>query len=413
MQTCLLCHKKPVNNLDEAATLRRERKMKICRVETFLLHVPVTSNHVADSLHEVSHWGVPGVVLCTDSGLQGYGYTGTHAHLPTDRLITDAIEYTYGPLLAGEDANDVHRLWRKLHHFPPAQWVGRAGILKMALAAVDIALWDLKAKASGLPLWRLLGGVRPQGIQAYNTDCGWLSVPTSELVDGCRKLTEEDGWLGLKIKIGHPDVRHDFERLRAVRRAVGPNIRLMVDANGVLDLPTALRYGDRLADYDISWFEEPLWYDDCRGHARLARAIRTPIALGEQIYSLDGFRQFIDAEAVHYVQPDAVRLGGISEWWQVADLALSHRLPVAPHAGDMVQVHLHLALAHPACSILEYIPWLRDSIEDSAAVRDGHFVPPQMPGAGTTLRADARERFGVSLKTASPSAANCAPVCTD
>ncbi len=368
--------------------------MRITKIETFLLHVPVTGRHISDSLHQITHWGVPGVMLYTDTGLTGYGYTGTHAHLPTDRLITGAIEHTYGPLLAGEEADNVLCLWRKLNRFPPAQWVGRAGILKMALAAVDIALWDLKAKAAHLPLWRLLGGAR-QSIPAYNTDCGWLSISTPELAGGCRKLVEEDGWSGLKIKIGHPDPECDFERLQAVRRAVGPGVRLMVDANGALDLPSAMRYGRRLAEYDVTWFEEPMWYDDCQGHADLARAIPTPVALGEQLYSIDAFRQFIGAGAVHYVQPDAVRLGGVSEWWQVADLALSCRLPVAPHAGDMVQVHWHLALAHPACTVLEYIPWLGECFEEPATVRDGQALPPEEPGAGTTLRADVWERFGV------------------
>jgi L-alanine-DL-glutamate epimerase-like enolase superfamily enzyme len=330
--------------------------------------------------------------------LKGYGYTGTHGHLPTDRLITDAIAYTYGPLLCGEDATGIDQLWRKLSGFPPAQWVGRAGVLKMAQAAVDVALWDLRAKAAGLPLWRVLGAGRPQGIEAYNTDCGWLSLPEQALVDGCRKCVEQDGWRGLKIKVGHPDPLCDIHRLCAVRKAIGPKVRLMVDANGAWDLSKALQYGPNLAEYDVTWLEEPLWYDDCAGHARLSRAIQTPIALGEQIYSLDGFRQFIAAGAVHYVQPDATRLGGITEWREVADLAFGHHLPVAPHAGDMVQVHLHLALAHPACTILEYIPWLRDCFEEPATVKDGQALAPSMPGAGTTLRADALRRFGIRVE---------------
>ena len=135
--------------------------MRICKLETFLLHVPVRGNGIGDSLHRVTHWGVPGIVLYTDTGLKGVGYTGTHAHLPTDRLIIDAMDYTYGPLLDGEEADDVLRLWQRLHRFSPALWVGSRGILKLALAAVDIALWDLKAKAVGLPFWRLLGGVHP------------------------------------------------------------------------------------------------------------------------------------------------------------------------------------------------------------------------------------------------------------
>jgi L-alanine-DL-glutamate epimerase-like enolase superfamily enzyme len=371
--------------------------MKITNVVPFLLHVPVTGNYISDSVHQVTHWGVPGVILETDSIWSGYGYTGTHAHLPTDLLITDAIRFTYGPLLMGQDPGDVLCLWRKLHSFPPAQWVGRAGILKLALAAVDVALWDLKAKAAGAPLWQLLGGARPDRIIAYNSNCGWLSIPDAELVDGCRRLVDDQGWRGIKIKIGSPDPWSDLARIKAVRSAVGPSVRLMVDANGAWDLPTAVRYGQRLADYDVAWFEEPLWYDDTEGHAHLARAIKTPVALGEQLYSVDAFRQFIGSGAVHYVQPDAVRLGGVTEWWQVADLALSHRLPVAPHAGDMVQIHAHLALAHPACTILEYIPWLRECFEEPVEVRDGDALAPRMPGAGTTLRRDARARFGVPL----------------
>ena len=373
--------------------------MKICKVEPFLLHVPVSHNHIADSVHRVTHWGVPGVVLHTDDGLCGYGYTGTHAHLATDRLILDAIERTYAPLLVGEEAGEILRLWHRLNGFPPAQWVGRAGVLKMALAAIDVALWDLKAKAAGLPLWRLLGAVRPQGIEAYNTDCGWLSLPKAELVDDCRRLAEEEGWRGLKVKVGSPDPALDLDRVEAVRRAVGAHVRLMVDANGAWDLPTAIRYGRRLADSDVTWLEEPLWYDDCQGHARLCQAISTPVALGEQLYSLDAFRQFVAAGAVHYAQPDATRLGGITEWWQVADLALASRLPVAPHAGDMAQVHFQLGLAHPACAVVEYIPWLRECFEEPVAVKDGLAVPAEMPGAGTTLRPDARERFGVRLET--------------
>jgi L-alanine-DL-glutamate epimerase-like enolase superfamily enzyme len=371
--------------------------MKISKVEPFLLHVPVTGNQIADSIHQVTHWGVPGVAVHTDSGLVGYGYTGTHAHLSTDRLITSAIESTYGPLLIGEETADIQRLWHKLHGFPPALWVGRAGILKLALAAVDVALWDLKAKAAGQPLWRLLGGMRPEGIEAYNTDCGWLSIPKAELVSGCRRAVEEQGWRAIKVKIGHPDPLCDLERLKAVREAVGPTIRVMVDVNGMWDLPRALQYGRRLAEHDIAWIEEPLWYDDVQGHARLAGGIATPIALGEQLYSVDAFRQFIDSHALHYAQPDAVRLGGITEWWQVADLALANRLPVAPHAGDMVQIHWHLALAHPACTILEYIPWLKECFEEPVQVLHGRAMAPEAPGASTTLRSDAKERFGVRL----------------
>ncbi len=371
--------------------------LKITAIEPFLLHVPVTGSHIADSMHRITHWGLAGVMLRTQSGLCGYGYTGTHAHLGSDLLITDCIARVYAPLLLGESIHQVQGLWSKLYHFPPSQWVGRAGITQLALAAVDIALWDLKAKAAGLPLWRLLGGNLPNGIPAYNTDGGWLNLSQQQLVDNCRRFVEEDGFPGVKIKVGKPNPSQDVERVEAVRRAIGNGIRLMVDANGRCSLPEALTLGRHFDDLGVAWFEEPLWYDDVEGHKRLAQSMRTPIALGEQLYSVDAFNAFTSAQAVHYLQPDATRLGGITEWWQVADLARAHRLPVAPHIGDMMQVHLHLALAHPSCTILEYIPWTRDCFIEPASVISGQFVPPMLPGAGTSLRKDAIEKFGVSL----------------
>jgi L-alanine-DL-glutamate epimerase-like enolase superfamily enzyme len=370
--------------------------VKIESVQTFILHVPVTRGAIEDSTHRLTHWGAPGVIIRTEDGLAGYGYTGTHAHRPLDKLITACIIETYGPLLIGEDVREGEYLWEKLGRYPPAQWVGRAGITHLALAAVDIALWDLRAKAAGLPLWKLLGGSAGSRIEAYNTDGGWLNWPLDRLVEDARRLVEEDGYRAVKIKVGHDDGWADLERLDAVREAIGPRVRLMVDANGRWDLPTAIEMGRQLADYDVYWLEEPLWYDDVEGHRRLSRRIATPIALGEQLYRLDDFRNFIDAGAVHFVQPDAVRLAGITEWWRVADLALAHRLPVVPHIGDMAQVHLHLAIAHPACRLLEYIPWMRDCFEEPAAVKEGHFAAPERPGAGTTLKAEALARYDVS-----------------
>lgn len=369
--------------------------MRITAIEPFILHVPVTGDGIADSTHTLSHWGVPGVVVRTDAGITGYGYTGTHAHLPSDRLISACIGETYAPLILGEDPREVRALWWRMNRFPAAQWVGRGGITHLAIAALDVALWDIKAKAAGQPLWQLLGGSASKRIAAYNTDYGWLSIPDSQLVAGMREAVAR-GYRGVKMKVGSDDWRTDARRVAAVRQAIGPGVALMVDGNGKWDLPTALRLAPALAEHDVRWFEEPIWYDDVEGHRRLADAISTPIALGEQLYLLDHFRAFITAGAVHYVQPDAVRLSGITEWWQVAELALAHRLPVVSHAGDMVQIHLHTAIAHPACDSMEYIPWLRPIFTEPAEVADGWYRPPQEPGAGTTLRPDALERFGVS-----------------
>ncbi|NUQ62932.1 MAG: mandelate racemase/muconate lactonizing enzyme family protein [Pirellulales bacterium] len=368
--------------------------MKITELRPFILHVPVTGSGIADSSHQVTDWGAVGALIDTDAGIRGCGYTGTHGHLPTDRLICDCIEHAYAPLLAGEDPRNVRALWSKLYHCPSIRWVGRAGITQMALAAIDVALWDIQAKAAGMPLWKLLGGGESKRLEAYNTDGGWLNWSLEQLVADAQTMVEE-GFRGIKIKVGSPDPNDDLRRIAAVREAIGPGVKLMVDGNGRWDLPTARNLGRKFCDFDIVWFEEPMWFDDVRGHRALARAIETPIALGEQLYSLDAFASFIEAGAVQYVQPDVTRLGGITPWLQVADLALAYRLPVVAHVADMMQIHQHLAFAHPASHLMEYIPWMRECFEEPATVRGSYFHLPQSPGAGTTLRPDALERFGV------------------
>src|SRR5580704_16182472 len=206
----------------------RPGNLKIRSLEPFILHVPVTSGSISDSTHTVTHWGVVGTRIVTDSGLIGFGFTGTHSHLPTDRLITSCIAESYAPLLIGEDASDGHRLWRKLAHFPAVRWVGRAGITQLALAAIDIALWDLRAKAAGLPLWRLLGGATKQKLEAYNTDIGWLSIPKDALVEKSLRAGEHDGVRRLRLKGGHAAPTIDIERIEALRKAVGPSVAIAV-----------------------------------------------------------------------------------------------------------------------------------------------------------------------------------------
>jgi L-alanine-DL-glutamate epimerase-like enolase superfamily enzyme len=371
--------------------------MKIASVEPFILHLPLTADSISDSTHSITHWGVVGARITTTDGLEGYGFTGTHAHLASDRLITACIRDCYAPLLLGEDAGDHQRLWTKLARHPALQWVGRAGITQLALAAVDVALWDLAAKKAGLPLWSYLGGARTERLEAYNTDFGWISFSKDALVAGSARAIEEEGFTRIKIKVGHDDPNIDIERLEAVRSRVGSHVRIAIDANGKWDLPTCQRFCNRARDLDIYWFEEPMWYDDVASHAALARNTSIPVALGEQLYSVDAFRSFIHAGAVHYVQPDVTRLGGITEYIQVADLALANRLPVVPHAGEMSQVHVHMSYWHPASTILEYIPWIKDHFREPAHVEGGVFRRPEQPGASTTPLPQSFERYGKAL----------------
>jgi L-alanine-DL-glutamate epimerase-like enolase superfamily enzyme len=367
--------------------------MRITAVEPFILHLPLTQSSISDSTHSITHWGVVGAKITTEDGLAGYGFTGTHAHLASDRLITACIRDSYAPLLIGEDATAITHLWTKLARYPALQWVGRAGITHLALAAIDVALWDLAAKRAQMPLWRMLGGGTERVVEAYNTDIGWLSFTRDELVTLSRGAVERDGFRRIKVKVGHDDPAEDIARLRAVRQAVGDGIRIAVDGNGKWDLPTCKRFCARAEELDIFWFEEPLRYDDVASHAALARSTSIPVALGEQLYTLDAFNAFLSAGAIHFVQPDVTRLGGITEYIQVADLAHAHRLPVAPHAGEMSQVHVHLSFWHPAAGILEYIPWIKDHFVEPIRVEAGNYVRPSEPGAGTTPLPESIARF--------------------
>ncbi|MEO8024295.1 mandelate racemase/muconate lactonizing enzyme family protein [Polaromonas sp.] len=365
--------------------------MKIKSVQPFILHVPVTGAHIADSTHSITHWGVVGAQIDTEDGLTGYGFTGTHAHLPSDQLITRCIETCHAPMLIGEDANDIHRLWQKLARNPALQWVGRAGITTLSHAAIDLALWDLKAKAVGQPLWKLLGGQVREEVRAYNTDIGWLSISDDKLVEGAKRAVAQ-GFTGIKIKVGST-VERDLRRLTAVRQAIGPDVTLAIDGNGKWDLPTCQRFCRAAQDSDVFWFEEPLWHDDVKGHAQLARATAIPVALGEQLYTVDAFAEFFAQQAIHWVQPDVTRMAGLTEVLRVCETAHAFRLPVAPHAGDMSQVHVHLSYAHPACEVLEFIPWIKDCFTDPAEVINGYFRRPELPGAGTTPTAAAWAQF--------------------
>lgn len=357
------------------------------------MHVPVTGGSISDSTHTITHWGIVGSRIETDDKLVGWGFTGTHAFLPGDRLIGECIKECYAPLLVGEDANQIKELIRKISHFPAMQWIGRAGISQLAISSIDTALWDLKAKKQGVPLWELLGGSTKEVLQAYNTDIGWLSVPLDELVNGVKKAIEQDGFKGIKIKVGSPDFRTDLKRLEVVRKAIGSTVMLAVDGNGRWDLETCLQFCREAEAYNIYWFEEPTWYDDVDGHSKLMKQSNIPVALGEQLYTKYAFETFINAGAIRFVQPDITRLAGISEFMEVSALARQHSLPIAPHVGDMGQVHVHLAFNDPACSILEYIPWIRAAFVEPIHVEDGSYKKPDIPGVGTTPTAEALRQY--------------------
>ncbi|MER5525370.1 mandelate racemase/muconate lactonizing enzyme family protein [Streptomyces sp. NPDC002677] len=321
------------------------------------------------------------VDLETADGLAGTGYaytigTGGSSVLA---LLRDHLL----PALVGQDARNVEALWQRLFALTRATTTG--AITSLALAAVDTALWDVRCKRAGEPLWRLAGGHRRE-VPVYDTEGGWLHLSTEELVKSALRA-QEAGWAGVKIKVGKPHPAEDAERLRAVREAVGPALHIMTDANQSQTASSVLRLAAALEPYAPYWLEEPLPADDISGHARLARATRIPVAVGESMYSLMQFRSYLETGAASVVQVDAARIGGITPWLKVAHLAESHNVPVCPHF--LMELHVSLAAAVPNGSFVEYIPQLRAVTRTELTIRDGLAVAPDVPGIGIDWDRDA------------------------
>lgn len=370
--------------------IRGDEGAAITSIETYALAVPL-AKPIADSTASMAHWTVPVVEIRTADGRVGTGISGVHC---APELLSDVIGRYYAPVLMGTSSEDILGTWKRLY-WQPTHWMGRAGVVHMALAMVDIALWDLSAQRAGLPLWRLLGGT-PDSIEAYNTDGGWLNLSDDELVRDLASLLDQ-GWTRVKIKVGKPDWRDDARRARLVRKALGDDVTLMCDANQRWDLATASRILPALEETQMDWVEEPLHADDLDGHARLQRQTRLDIAAGESIYSFQQFTSFLAADAIRVVQVDATRVGGVTEWLQVAAHTAARGLRLAPHAGDMMQLHQHLVgtVISDVPPLIEFIPWAQDAYRERSVVREGYLERPQEPGASTAIDPSARARWQV------------------
>ena len=355
--------------------------MKITAVDTMLLRVPLKQRVITDSQSTVHSVEFLQVKVETDDGITGWGMNWSYtAGLRAAQVcVTD----NYVPLLIGQDPFMRKELMRRCYlsnHF-----VGRVGASQVGLCAVELALWDVACKTANMPLWRYLGPCREQ-VKAYSTDGGWLSASVDELVRDAGALVER-GFDAVKIKLGRADPCEDFERVGAVRRAIGPRIKLMTDVNCFWTLSTARYWGCKLAEHDVFWLEEPLHPFDKKDHAALARSIPIPLALGETIYTKWDFRDFIEQGAVDIVQADATKLSGIDEWLEVAALAAANNKPIVPHTNVQQKLHVQLAAATPGVMMVENCyESLLDIWEEPIAVKDGYYPLPQQPGVGLKLR---------------------------
>lgn len=324
------------------------------------------------------------VELKTDDGLTGTGYSYT---IGTGGMaVLSMLKDHLVPRLVGAEAGNIEQIWMDLFASTRATTTG--AITSLALAAVDTALWDLKCLRENAPLWQVAGGFR-QDVPLYDTEGGWLHLTVQELVASA-KASQAAGWPGLKVKIGKPHVSEDVERLRAVRDAVGPRMDIMVDANQSMTGPESIRRAKALEPLDIFWIEEPMPADDVSGHVRLAEATSIPVAVGESMYSIAQFREYLQRGAAGIIQVDVARIGGITPWLKVAHMAEAFNIAVCPHF--LMELHVSLLAAIPNGRYVEHIPQLRAITKTEITIENGRAWAPNTPGLGIDWDMDAIEK---------------------
>ncbi|KAF0965236.1 L-talarate/galactarate dehydratase [Rhodococcus sp. T7] len=359
-----------------AATLDRIESVKLSSI-TLPLKNPISDAKVLTGRQKpMTEVAFLFAEIRTEQGHEGIGFSySKRAGGPAQFAHAQEI----APVLIGEDPNDIAKIWTKLVWAGAS--VGRSGVATQAIAAVDIALWDLKAKRAGLPIAKLLGSHR-DSVQTYNTSGGFLHTPIEQVLENA-SASLASGIGGIKIKVGQPDWKQDIARLEKVREHLGDEVPLMVDANQQWDRPTAMRMGRIFDKFNLIWIEEPLDAYDAEGHAHLARSLDTSIATGEMLASVGEHVRLIEAGAVDIIQPDAPRIGGITQFLKLATLAEQKHLQLAPHFA--MEIHLHLAAVYPYEPWVEHFDWLDPLFNEHLEIRDGRMHLSDRPGLGFTL----------------------------
>jgi L-alanine-DL-glutamate epimerase-like enolase superfamily enzyme len=283
------------------------------------------------------------------------------------------------PALIGEDPNDISRIWTKLCWAGAS--VGRSGLAVQAIGAFDVALYDLKARRAGLPLSKLLGAQR-DSVQCYNTSGGFLHTPLEELLVNAA-ASRDRGIGGIKLKVGQPDRPLDVRRVEAVRKHLGDDMPIMIDANQQWDRPTAQRMCRIFEQFNLVWIEEPLDAYDFEGHAALAAGFDTPIATGEMLTSAAEHGELIRHRAADYLMPDGPRVGGITPFLKIAAQAEQAGLSLAPHFA--MELHVHLGAIYPTEPWVEHFDWLEPLFNERLEISKGRMLVPTRPGLGLSL----------------------------
>ena len=279
-------------------------------------------------------------------------------------------------VVVGQETHLSGAIWQRMEY--RIALAGYRGIALFALSALDIAIWDLRCKELGQPLYRVLGAHRDR-VPVYASEGLFLMDSIDALAREAEELVAQ-GFRAVKMRAGRANPADDLAALRAVRAAIGPDVDLMIDVNQAWTADQAIRWGRRFEEADLYWFEEPIRYDDLDGHARVAATLDVAVASAENAYTLRGVREYIEHRAADILMPDLQRIGGVTGWLQVAGLAAAHGVPVSPHLFP--EVGSHLVAAAPTGLLQEHMPWADPILKEPLQIVDGQVALADKPGVG-------------------------------
>ncbi len=360
-------------------------RLAIRGIKTFALEVPMTYP-LGTSAAIVNKAPMLLIDLETEEGIVGHAYLFCYRpSVPRvlDLLLRDAVALVKGQPVVPLDI--AAKLGRRF------ALAGVTGVVRMALSALDIALWDALAIAAGLPLARLLGAeLKP--VPAYNSSGLGLMSPEAA-ADEAEKLLA-GGFRSVKLRLGHATLKQDLAVTRAVRKRLPDEVELPVDYNQALTVAEAIRRGRALESEGIAWLEEPIRHDDYAGNAAVARALAVPVQIGENFNGPEAMIEALAAAACDYVMPDAGRIGGVSGWIKAAGIAAAHGMEMSSHL--LPEISAHLLAATPTCHYLEYVDWANAFLEEPIRIQDGFAHVANRPGIGLSWRREALKTLSLA-----------------